>query len=164
MEMHITRVELSAQPMLYVSTTAAITQMPAAMGTAFATLGQFFKTSGAAPLGPPLAVYHDWSGDKTAVDIGFPVTGADAQKASGSIRSGMTPGGFALKVVHIGPYNDFPATYEAIGAAMMAAGIPGSTRMWEVYLGQPGVTPDAELITEIYTQVSATDAAKFPTK
>ncbi|HTN62187.1 MAG TPA: GyrI-like domain-containing protein, partial [Devosia sp.] len=140
------------------------TQMPAAMGTAFATLGQFFKTSGVAPHGPPLAVYHGWSDGKTAIDIGFPVTGADAQKASGSIRSGMTPSGFALKVVHIGPYIDFPATYEAIGAAMKTAHIPDSTRMWEVYLAQPGVTPDAELVTETYMQVSATDAAKFPTK
>ncbi|HTN60399.1 MAG TPA: GyrI-like domain-containing protein [Devosia sp.] len=164
MKMHITSVELTAQPMLYVSATAAMAEMPGVMGTAFATLGQFFKTSGAARLGPPLAVYHDWSDGETAVDIGFPVTGADAQKANGSIRSGMTPEGFALKVVHIGPYTDFSATYEAIGAAMKAADIPDGTRMWEVYLGQPGVTPDAELVTEIYTQVSATDAAKFPTK
>ncbi|HUH76834.1 MAG TPA: GyrI-like domain-containing protein, partial [Devosia sp.] len=109
--MHITGVELSAQPMLYLSETTTRAGIPAVMDTAFATLGQFLQASGVTPVGPPLAVYHDWSGDKTAVDIGFPVTAADAQKASGNILAGMTPDGFALKVVHVGPYDDFAETY-----------------------------------------------------
>lgn len=163
-EMNITRVELTPQPMVYVTATASMAEMSAVMGTTFATLGRFIGTSGVTPLGPPLAIYHDWSGDRTAVDVGFPVSAADAGKAAGEVRAGMTPGGFALKAVHVGPYDDFPATYAAIGAALKAAGIPESTRMWEVYLGEPGVTPDAELITEIYTPVSAADAAKFPAK
>jgi effector-binding domain-containing protein len=161
-DVNITSVELVAEPMIYVTATIPMSEIPAFMGTAFATLGQFLGTSGVQPLGPPLAVYHDWSGDKTAVDLGFPVSADDATKASGQVLAGMTPDGYALKVVHVGPYDDFPATYAAIGAAMQGAGIPESTRMWEVYLGEPGVTPDAELITEIYTQVSAEDAAKFP--
>lgn len=160
----ITSVELTAQPMVFVTMTASMSEIPTLMGTAFATLGQFLSTSGVAPLGPPLAVYHDWSGSETAVDVGFPVSAADAQKASGSVLAGATPSGYALKVVHLGPYDDFPATYAAIDAAMKHAGIPDSTRMWEVYLGEPGITPDAELVTEIYMQVSAIDAAKFATK
>jgi len=139
-DVKITSVELVAEPMVYVTATISMTEI----------------------LGPPLAVYHDWSGDKTAVDVGFAVSPDDAKKASGTVRAGMTPGGYALKVVHVGPYDDFPATYAAIGAAMTTAGIPEGGRMWEVYLGEPGVTPDAELITEIYTEVSAADAAKFP--
>jgi effector-binding domain-containing protein len=162
--MNITSVELTAQPMVYVTATASMAEIPAVMGTAFTTLGQFLGTSGVMALGPPLAVYHDWSGDRTAVDVGFPVSADDVRKASGQVLAGMTPDGPALKVVHVGPYDDFPQTYAAIGAAMKDAGIPDSTRMWEVYLGEPGVTPDAELITEIYMQVSPADAAKFPTK
>jgi effector-binding domain-containing protein len=161
-EMHITSVELTARPMLYVSETTPMTEMPALMNTAFATLGQFLKSAGVTPIGPPMAVFHAWSGDSTAVDIGFPVTAADARKASGSVLGGMSPGGFALKVVHVGPYVDFPATYAAIQTAMRDAGIADSTRMWEVYLGQPGITPDAELVTEIYMQVTSAEAAKFP--
>jgi effector-binding domain-containing protein len=160
----ITRVELVAQPMIYVAATGSMAEIPAIMGTAFATLGQFLGTSGVTPLGPPMAVYHDWSGDRTAVDVGFPVSSADAQKATGAVIAGTTPGGYALKIVHVGPYDDFAATYAAIGAAMKDAGIPDSARMWEVYLGEPGVTPAAELITEIYVGVTAEDAAKFPTE
>ncbi len=160
--MEITSVELDAQPMIYVTATTSMAEMPAFMATAFATLGQFLGSYGVKALGPPLAIYHDWSGDKTAVDLGFPVSANDAKKAVGTVLAGMTPGGHALKVVHIGPYDDFPATYAAIGAAMTAAGIPVSTRMWEIYLGDPGVTPATELVTEIYAQVSVEDAAKFP--
>jgi len=163
-DVKITSVELVAEPMVYVTATIPMTEIPAFMGTAFATLGEFLGTSGVTALGPPLAVYHDWAGDKTAVDVGFAVSADDAKKASGTVRAGMTPGGYALKVVHVGPYDDFPATYAAIGAAMTTAGIPEGGRMWEVYLGEPGVTPDAELITEIYTEVSAADAAKFPVR
>lgn len=158
----ITSVQLSAQPMVYVTATISMAEIPAFMGAAFTTLDQFFSTSGVAALGPPMAVYHDWSGDKTAVDVGFPVSSADAAKAGDGVLAGMTPNGYALKVVHIGPYEEFPAIYAAIGAAMKEAGIPDSPRMWEVYLSEPGVTPAAELVTEIYSQVAAEDAAKFP--
>jgi effector-binding domain-containing protein len=158
----ITGVELVAQPMVYVTATVSMAEIPQFMGTAFETLGQFLGVSGVRALGAPLAVYHDWSGENSVVDVGFPVSAEDAKKASGKVLAGMTPGGHALKVVHVGPYDDFPATYAAIAAAMKAAGIPEGSRMWEVYIGEPGVTPEAELITEIYTEVSAGDAAKFP--
>jgi effector-binding domain-containing protein len=46
---------------------------------------------------------------------------------------------------------------------MTNAGLPQSTLAWEIYLGEPGVTPDAELVTEIYMQVRPEDAAKLPT-
>jgi effector-binding domain-containing protein len=161
-DVKVTSVKLSAQPMVYVTATISMAEIPAFMGTAFTTLDQFLGTSGVAALGPPMAVYHDWSDDKTAVDVGFPVSSADAAKAGGGVLAGMTPDGYALKVVHIGPYEEFPAIYAAIGAAMKAAGIPDSPRMWEVYLSEPGVTPAAELVTEIYSQVAAEDAAKFP--
>ena len=160
----ITSVQFVAQPMVHVTATASMAEIPVFMGTASATIGQFLGTFGVVALGPPMAVYHDWSGDKTAIDVGFPVSSADAQKAIGDVLAGMTPSGYALKVVHIGPYDDFPATYAAIAAAMKEAGIPDSFRMWEVYLNEPGVAPAAELITEIYVQVSAEDAAKFPTE
>lgn len=158
----ITSVELVAQPMIYVTAQVSMAEIPQFMGTAFETLGQFLGASGVKALGAPVAVYRDWSGENTFVDLGFPVSTEDAKKAGGTVLAGMTPSGHALKVVHVGPYDNLPATYAAIGAAMKDAGIPDSSRMWEVYISQPGVTPEAELITEVYTEVSAEDAAKFP--
>lgn len=160
--MRITGTTVTAQPMLFVTSTASMAEIPALMGASFSTLGQFFAAKGVTPVGPPLAVYHDWSGDQTGVDVGYPVSAADAEKATGTVLRGTTPEGSALKAVHVGPYDKLPATYTAIGAAMKQAGVPDSTRMWEVYRGEPGVTPDADLVTEIFTSVSAANAAKFP--
>ena len=161
-EMTIIGVEVEARPMVYVTGTATMSAIPSVTETAFSRLGQFLGTSGVVALGPPMVVYHDWSADSTAVDVGVPVSAADAQKAGGDVLAGMTPGGHALKVVHTGPYDDFPATYAAIDAAMKDAGIPDSARMWEVYLNEPGTTAPADLVTEIYVAVSAADAARFP--
>ena len=161
-DMKIIGVRLDSQPMVFVTETTSMEAISAFMGPAFAKLGQFLATSGVTALGPPMAVYHDWSGEMTAVDLGFPVSATDAEKATGEVLAGMTPGGYALKIVHIGPYDDFAATYAAIGDAMKAAGVPEGSKMWEVYLSEPGVTPDAELVTEIFVAVSEQDAAKFP--
>ena len=87
-----------------------------------------------------------------------------AAKATGAIKAGATPGGRALKAVHHGPYSGFADTYAAIEAEMKDEGVPQDATMWEIYLGEPGITPDADLVTEIYFPVSATDAAKFPTE
>lgn len=158
----IVRVELVSQPMVYVTANVSMSEIPAFMDAGFASLGQFLGTTGVTALGPPMALYHDWSGDKTAVDLGFPVSVDDAKKATGAVLGGMTPGGHALKLTHVGPYAAVPAAYAALDTAMKDAAIPVSSLMWEVYLNEPGVTPEAELITEIYTAVSAADAAKFP--
>lgn len=160
--MRITGTTTTARPMLFVTATASMAGISTLMGASFATLGQFFAVNGITPVGPPLALYHDWSEATTGVDVGFPVSTADAEKAAGAVLRGTTPAGPALKVVHVGPYDDFPATYSALGAAMKKANVPDSTRMWEVYQGEPGVTPDADLVTEIFASVSADDAAKFP--
>lgn len=160
--MEIHGIRLTAEPMLYVTATATMAEIPDVMGRSFAALGEFFGKTGIVPVGSPLAVYHDWTGDKTGVDVGFPVAQADAAKAQGAILRGTTPDGHALKTVHVGPYGGLSATYAAMAEAMKAKGIPENTRMWEVYRNEPGITPDAELITEVYASVSAADASKFP--
>lgn len=132
------------------------------MEKSFAVLGAFFAKNGITPTGSPLAIYHDWSSDRTAVDIGFPVADGDAAKAVGQVLQGNTPSGPALKVVHTGSYNDLATTYAALDDAMKRARVPDSKRMWEVYKGTPGVTPESELVTEIYVSVDAADAGKFP--
>lgn len=162
----LTPVEVSPQPMLYV--TARSSMQPAevaqVMGRAFDTLGRFLAETGVTPLGPPMAIYSNWSEGLMTTDVGFPVAAADTARAAGEVLSGTTPAGHALKAVHHGPYDGLAATYGAIEAQMAAAGAAPSGMSWEVYLNEPGVVPDAELVTEIYMQVSAADAAKFEAK
>lgn len=63
--MRIVGTTVTAQPMLLVAATAAMAEIPALMAASLAT-------AGITPAGPPLAVHHDWSADRTAVDVGFP--------------------------------------------------------------------------------------------
>ena len=166
LSMEITAVEVTAQPMVYVSARTSMdsAKIGQAINAAFETLGKFFGEAQVVPSGPPLAVYSNWTDNKMTVDVGFPVSAADAQKARGSVLAGSTPSGHALKAIYRGPYDSLTQTYDAIGARMQSAGIAQSGVAWEVYLGEPGVTPDADLVTEIYMQISAEDAAKWPAK
>src|SRR5690606_11499637 len=127
-------------------------------------LGRFLAETGVTPLGPPMAIYSDWAEGMMTTNVGFPVSAADATRAAGEVLSGTTPAGHALKALHHGAYDGLAATYGAIEAQMAAAGAVSSGTSWEVYLNEPGAVPDAELITEIYMQVSAADAAKFEAK
>lgn len=164
--LELTPIEVTAQPMVYVTARASMDpqEIERVMNSAFDTLGKFLGEAQVTPLGPPLAVYSNWTENQMTIDVGFPVSAADAAKARGDILSGSTPGGNALKAIHRGPYDSLADTYNAIEAQMRSEGIAQSATAWEVYLGEPGVTPDAELITEIYMQISADDAAKLQAK
>jgi effector-binding domain-containing protein len=110
------------------------------------------------PLAPPLAVYRGWDGRSVTVDVGFPVGAADAAKATGEIRAGQTPNGAAIKAVHRGPYAGLKDTYALLDKAMKAEGFEAGEVSWEIYYGEPGKTPDEDLITEIYMQLKRSEA------
>lgn len=159
----LTAVDVAAQPMLYVTARSSMQpdEIRQVMDTAFATLGRFLAETHIVPLGPPLAVYSNWADGQMTTDVGFPVATGDAGKAAGPVLAGTTPSGHALKAVHKGAYDGLAATYRAIEARMQAAGMAPAGKSWEIYLNEPGAVPDAELLTEIYMQVSAEDAAKL---
>jgi len=162
--MQLTAVELTPQPMIYVSTRSSMESqaIQQVVGDAFTALGKFLGEAQVTPLGPPMAIYSNWSEGQITTDVGFPVSAADAAKATGNVLAGSTPGGHAVKAIHKGPYEGMAATYAAIEAQMASAGIAQGTVSWEVYVGDPETTAAAELITEIYMQISAEDAAKLP--
>lgn len=162
--MQLTAVELTPQPMIYVSTRSSMESqaIQQVVGDAFTALGKFLGEAQVTPLGPPMAIYGNWSEGQITTDVGFPVSAADAAKATGNVLAGSTPGGHAVKAIHKGSYEGMAATYAAIEAQMASAGIAQGTVSWEVYVGDPETTAAAELITEIYMQISAEDAAKLP--
>jgi effector-binding domain-containing protein len=160
--MNLVSVELEARPTIFVRAHAPMAEIQAAMSPAFATLDRFLEARRIVPQGPPFAIYHDWSGGSTAVDIGFPVTAKDSEKATGLVQAGMTPPGFAVKTLVQGSYAGFAHVYAEIDRAMKEAKVSESRLMWEIYLSDPEATAEPDLITEIYAQVSARDALKFP--
>jgi effector-binding domain-containing protein len=151
-----------AQPMIYVTTRSSMLprEIGAVMERSFAILGRFMVEVGVVPLAPPLAVYRDWQGQKITIDVGFPVTPEDASKAKGEVLSGKTPAGPAIKTVHRGSYDKLKDTYVQLEKAMQAEGYRGRDMSWEVYYGEPGKTPEQDLVTEIYMQLAEAEAAR----
>jgi effector-binding domain-containing protein len=147
-------VQVKSQPMIYVRRKSAMAPeaIGKAMAEAFDALGAFVGKNNVAVAGPPLAIYHDYSDAGVTMDVGFPVADAGV-KAAGEIKTGETPGGKALKAVHRGPYDNLRATYDTLGKEMQKSGIPMPAYSWEVYLNEPGTTPDADLVTEIFMPV-----------
>lgn len=155
--MKVETVKLQPQPMLYL--TRRSTMDPATigqtMGEMFAAMGGFIGERHPPVSGPPMAIYRDHAADGMTIDLGFPVAGAGTAMAGGEVKAGTTPGGTALKVVHRGPYDRLRDTYGELEAHFAKEGIPMPARSWEVYLNEPGVVPDADLLTEIYMPVAA---------
>jgi effector-binding domain-containing protein len=64
-----------------------------------------------------------------------------------------TYGGDALEVVFKGPYGGMPPSYAKLHAYMAARGYESAGPPWDEYVSDPGTTPEAELITNIYQPV-----------
>ena len=150
--MQIATTEVEPQPMLHVtrSTGMAPEEIGGVMAEAFGALGAFFGRVGVAPAGPPLAIYRDWNGAKMTVDVGFPVTAADAARAEGDVKSGLTPSGRAITTLHQGPYDGLRKSYEELENHLQEAGLPMPPLAWEVYLNDPETVEPAKLMTQIY--------------
>lgn len=149
-------IDAVARPMIYVRTRSSMQpqKISATVSMAFATLGRFMGEHDVIPLAPPLTVYSDWEDNQITVDVGFPVSGADAAKATGAVHAGKTPGGPAIKTIHQGAYDKLKETYALLDEAMKAEGYRPGGVSWEVYFGEPGKTPEQDLVTEIYMRLA----------
>lgn len=150
-------VNAAAQPMLFVTRTAGMdsTEIAGIMGEAFGTMAAFMGRNGIAPAGAPLAIYRDWDGKTMKVDVGFPVSSADAAitdppVTDSGVKSGWTPDGKALKAVHRGAYSELRRTYDAMESHVNQTGMKTRDIAWEVYVNDPDQTPEGDLLTEIY--------------
>lgn len=151
-------VRTRVMPMVYVTrdVTMDSDDIGRQMGEAFQALGEFMEANRIAPVGPPLAVYYDYSDTGMRMDVGFPVAPPALANAKGDIKAGTTPSGTALKFVHRGPYDKLRDVYKAIEAHFEAEGIPSSPVCWEVYVNDPDTTPESELVTEIFMKQAPT--------
>lgn len=145
-------VNVESRPMLYVSRQSSMDsdKIGGVMDDAFNAIGRFIGEKSIAPIGPPLAIYSDWDGSRMTIQIGFPVTAGDIEKADGEVHGGETPGGRFLKTVHHGAYPRLRETYAKLERQLKSnhAATPDSS--WEVYVSDPDTTPEDQLVTEIY--------------
>ena len=69
------------------------------------------------------------------------------------VRSGLSPGGLAVRLVHRGGYDSMLGSYELLASYMAAHGLREGGVSWEHYISDPGEVPETELVTHIYQLV-----------
>lgn len=157
-ELEMDRVDVTAQNILYVTTSSS--QDPAdiaqAMAEAYAEITDFINYAGIQRTGPPMAITRAWEDGGYQFDAAIPVDVIPAE-LSGNISSGLSPSGAAVRAVHHGAYDKLMPSYEKLAAYMSAHGLSQGTVSWEHYISDPGNTAQQDMVTYIYIMLGETE-------
>lgn len=132
-----------------------------ALGAAYAKVGVFMAAAGLKQAGAPLAVTRRWDPQANVYefDAGIPLDRSDAQVPDtvkgkpGEVKIAQTYAGPLLKVEHHGSYKEMGKTYALLDAFKKAYALQDNGQSWEQYVSDPGKTPEAQLLTDIYVPV-----------
>jgi len=136
------------QPAAVVRFTCTPEEIPARIGDAFAKIGQYLHEAGIEQEITGVFTRYLSMGEKFDAEAGFIIR--SRVEGSGDVRPGELPEGDAAVTLHVGPYPEVGAAYQAIQEWMSAHGRAPAGGPWEVYLNEPGNTPEQELRTELY--------------
>jgi len=127
----------------------------AALGAAYGRVAVFVTGNGLQLDGQPIAITNYWDDRGYGFDAGIPVSGAPSRGAGpdSPVRMGETYGGRVVRAVNVGPYTGLQTTYEKVAAFMAVHELESNGRSWDVYVSDPGNTPEDELITEVFFPV-----------
>ncbi len=130
-------------------------QIAATIERSYAEVGRFMTANNLQPSGAPLTINESWSDTGYVFLAALPVDRVPERPIpeDSKVQLKSTYGGNALKVVHRGSYREMPATYEQLFAWAEVRGYEIDGASWDVYVTDPGSTPEAELRTEIYLPV-----------
>ena len=126
-----------------------------AIGAGYTKVVAFMKAHGLKQAGPPITINTRWDDTGYGFDAAIPVDRAPDREipADSPVKVKQTYGGKALKIVFKGPYGGMPPSYAKLTAYMAARGYASAGAPWDEYVSDPGTTPEADLITNIYQPV-----------
>jgi len=127
----------------------------AALGAAYGRVAVYVTANGLHLDGQPIAISNYWDERGYGFDAGIPVSGTPTRGAGpeSPVRMGETYGGRVVRAVHVGPYTGLQDTYEKVYAFVEVHDLEPNGRNWELFVSDPGNTPEDELITEVYFPV-----------
>ena len=152
---------VEAQEIAYVSTTAApgTAAVSEALGASYLEILTDIEARGLRTAGAPLAILRGYEGARRRFDAAIPVSaGVDVSggAARRGVRFGTSYAGRAVRARHTGSYERLGNTHRKLESYLAAHGIEQDGAPWEVYVSDPGRTPEHELVTDIYYPVRET--------
>lgn len=147
MDYRIELLDRPAQPTLAIRTRTPVQSLPQVLGQAYGAIMQYAGRLGFQPSGAPFVAYYNMNMEDLDIEIGFPFEQRPAGK--GNVLASEIPGGKAAACLHVGPYDQVGAAYEALHQWMQAEGHMPTGVAYEFYLNDPQVTPPAELQTQV---------------
>jgi effector-binding domain-containing protein len=136
-----------AQPTLVIRTRTPVQSLPQVVGQAYGAIMQYAGQLGFQPSGAPFAAYYNMDMEDLDMEIGFPFE--QKPKGKDNVLASEIPGGMAAACLHVGPYDQLGAAYEALQKWMQANEYVPAGVAYEFYLNDPAAAPPAELQTQL---------------
>ena len=128
------------------------TELAGFFAEVFPKVMQWMGEKGIPPASAPMAVWCAMDMETGIADTHAGAFVAQPVEGEGEITPGITVGGDALKLVHVGGYDKMGQSWGRIYRRAKELGrVPGSG--WEVYVDDPQTVPADELKTEIYLPI-----------
>jgi effector-binding domain-containing protein len=151
--MEIQRSHREPQEIVGLRETVRMDEISAFFARAIPATMAALTSRGEEPIGPPVAMYGEMSGDSVEVTVGFPVPASAAP--SDDVIADMLPGGPTVETVYRGPYDGMREWYGDLMKQFADEHITTGPRMWEEYLVGPesGVEPKDWQTRVVFTTV-----------
>jgi len=147
-------VELSARPILYISTssTQEMSAISGAYAQAFGMIMAALEAAGARPTGPVMGIDNYWDERGYGFDAAIPVERVDIGIAA-PVQAGQSYGGRAVRVRHVGIYDGLLDSQKQGEAYITAHALKSRDRVFTEFVSDPANTPPQELISDIYLPI-----------
>jgi effector-binding domain-containing protein len=113
------------------------------------------KANGLKQAGAPITIDTRYDDTGYGFEAAIPLDKAPEKEvpADSPVQMKSTYAGKALKVVMKGPYAGMPKAYDKLHAFMAVRGYESAGPPWDEYVSDPGTTPEADVVTNIYQPV-----------
>ncbi len=144
-------IDLVSQPTLSIRMRTSVEELPQVFGKGYGEIAQYLEELQEQPVGPPFAIYYNMDMQNLDVEFGFPIP--MNLKGKNNIQISETPSGKSVSCIHVGPYSDVDAAYNALFQWIKDGGYKATGVTYEVYLNDPDETPPEKLETQIFLLV-----------
>lgn len=140
-------VRLHAKPTLVVRTRTSVERLPEVLGPAWGAVMACAVRVGAEPTDAPFVAYHN--ADMQDLDVEIGMAFAQVLPGEDEVRAHAIPASRAVACVHVGPYAELRAAYQALEAWMVDHGFQRGGPAYEFYLDDPAETAATDLRTRV---------------